>query len=105
MIYLVPGRAETLRINGRARLLRDAPFFDDMIVKGHRPRLALLIEIETIFFHCAKAFMRSALWRPDTWHPDALPPHAVIVKSVQETPETVEELQAYYGPGYEKLLY
>ena len=105
VIYLVPGRAETLRINGRARLLRDAPFFDDMIVKGHRPRLALLIEIETIFFHCAKAFMRSALWRPDTWHPDALPPHAVIVKSVQETPETVEELQAYYGPAYEKLLY
>ena len=104
-IYLVPGRAETLRINGRARLLRDAPFFDDMIVKGHRPRLALVIEIETIFFHCAKAFMRSSLWQPGTWHPDTLPPHAVIVKSVQETPETLEELQAHYGPAYKELLY
>ena len=104
-IYLVPGRTETLRINGRARLLRDAPFFDDMIVKGHRPRLALVIEIETIFFHCAKAFMRSSLWQPGTWQPDALPPRAVIVKSVQATPETLEELQAHYGPGYEELLY
>ena len=105
MIFLVPGRTETLRINGRARLLRDAPFFGDMIVKGHRPRLALVIEIETIFFHCAKAFMRSSLWRPETWDPDVLPPHAVIVKCVQDTPETLEELQRHYGPAYADLLY
>ena len=104
-IYLVPGRADTLRINGRARLLRDAPFFDEMIVKGNRPRLALVIDIETIFFHCAKAFMRSKLWRSETWHPDVLPPHATIVKDVQDTPETLEELQRHYGPSYENLLY
>jgi hypothetical protein len=104
-IYLVPGRTETLRINGRARLLRDAPFFDEMIVKGNRPRLALVIDIETIFFHCAKAFMRSKLWRPETWHPDVLPPHATIVKDVQDTPETLAELQRHYGPSYEDLLY
>jgi hypothetical protein len=104
-IFLVPGRSETLRINGRARLLRDAPFFGEMTVKGHRPRLALVVEIETIFFHCAKAFLRSALWQPETWHPDVLPPHAVIVKSVQDTPETVEELQRHYGPQYADHLY
>jgi uncharacterized protein len=104
-IYLVPGRSETLRINGRARLLRDAPFFGEMIVKGNRPRLALVIDIETIFFHCAKAFMRSKLWRPETWHPDVLPPHATIVKDVQDTPETLAELQRRYGPSYEDLLY
>jgi PPOX class probable FMN-dependent enzyme len=104
-IFLVPGRTETLRINGHARVLRDAPFFGDMIVKGHRPRLALVIEIETIFFHCAKAFMRSSLWRPETWDPDVLPPHAVIVKCVQDTPETLAELQRHYGPSYADLLY
>lgn len=104
-IYLVPGRTETLRINGRARLLRDAPFFDEMIVKGNRPRLALVIDIETIFFHCAKALMRSKLWRPETWHPDVLPPHATIVKEVQDTPETLAELERHYGPSYEDLLY
>ena len=104
-IYLVPGRTETLRINGRARLLRDAPFFDEMIVKGNRPRLALVIDIETIFFHCAKALMRSRLWRPETWHPEVLPPHATIVKEVQDTPETLAELERHYGPSYEDLLY
>jgi PPOX class probable FMN-dependent enzyme len=105
LIFVVPGRGETLRINGRARLIRDAPFFDEMIVKGHRPSLAILVEIEQIFFHCAKAFMRSALWRPETWDPDALPSHARIVKSVQRTEETLAELEHYYGPEYTKRLY
>ncbi|RCG33093.1 pyridoxamine 5'-phosphate oxidase family protein [Sphaerisporangium album] len=105
LLYLVPGRTETLRVNGRARLVREAPFFDEMIVKGHRPRLALVVDIEQIFFHCGKAFLRSALWRPETWEPDALPSHARIVKSVQQTEETLEELEKYYGPEYAAKLY
>ncbi|HYN92646.1 MAG TPA: pyridoxamine 5'-phosphate oxidase family protein [Pilimelia sp.] len=105
LCFLVPGRGETLRINGRARLLRDAPFFDEMVVKGHRPILALVVEIEQVFFHCAKAFMRSALWQPETWRPDALPTQAQIVKSVLQTPETLEQLEDYYGEQYAKRLY
>jgi PPOX class probable FMN-dependent enzyme len=105
LIYLVPGRKETLRINGRARLVRDAPFFDQMIVKGHRPQLALIVEIEQIFFHCMKAFLRSKLWQPDTWNPDAIMSHAQLVKSVQPCEETLEELERYYGPQYETRIY
>lgn len=105
LIYLIPGRSETLRINGRARLVRDAPFFDEMVVKGHRPQFALLVEIEQIFFHCAKAFLRSNLWKPETWDPGRLPSHATLVKSVQEIPETVEELERYYGKQYQERLY
>jgi PPOX class probable FMN-dependent enzyme len=106
IISLVPGRNETLRINGRARLLRDAPFFDDMAVRGKRPVLAVLVEIEQIFFHCAKAFMRAALWEPQAWRPDALPPQAALTKALHDTPETLEELQAYYDPAnYSKRLY
>jgi PPOX class probable FMN-dependent enzyme len=105
LAFMVPGRGETLRINGRARLIREAPFFDDMIVKGHRPTLALLVEIEQVFFHCAKAFMRSELWQPETWNPTALPSTACITKSVQHTEETLEELEQYYGPDYAGRLY
>ena len=105
LIFVIPGRKETLRINGRVRLIRDAPWFDDMVVKGHRPPLALLVEIEQIFFHCMKSFMRARLWEPESWHPEAVPPHAVIVKSVQPREETLEELERYYGPHYESLLY
>ena len=106
IISIVPGRNETLRINGRARVLRDAPFFEEMTVRGHRPVLALLIEIDQIFFHCAKALMRSELWQPQSWRPEALPSHAALTKAVQETPETLAELEAYYAPGnYAKQLY
>ena len=105
LIYLVPGRKETLRINGRARLIRDAPFFEDMIVKGHRPQLAIVVEIEQIFFHCMKAFLRSKLWEPESWHPDVLPSHAEIVKSVQPCAESLEELELYYGPQYATRIY
>lgn len=105
LIFLIPGRGETLRINGRAKVLREAPFFDQMVVKGHRPRLALLVEIEQVFFHCAKAFMRSGLWQQKTWRPDALPSTAQIIKCVQRTEETLEELERYYGPEYAQRLY
>ncbi|NUW43018.1 pyridoxamine 5'-phosphate oxidase family protein [Nonomuraea rhodomycinica] len=105
LIFLVPGRNETLRINGRARLVREAPFFDEMVVKGHRPHLALVVEIDQIFFHCAKAFLRSALWKPDSWQPETLPSHARLVKDVQAVEESLEQLEQYYGESYAKRLY
>jgi uncharacterized protein len=106
IISMIPGRNETLRINGRARLVRDAPFFDDLMVRGRRPILALLVDIEQIFFHCPKAFMRSQLWEPETWQTGALPSHATLVKRVQDTPETLEELEERYAPAnYSQLLY
>lgn len=107
LIFLIPGRNETLRINGRARLVRDAAYFDRMVVKGHRPILAMEISIDTIFFHCAKAFMRSELWRPETWQPDALPSNACLVKETSPAvTETLEQLEEYYDPAaYANALY
>jgi PPOX class probable FMN-dependent enzyme len=105
LIFVIPGRPDTLRINGTAELLRDAPFFDEMVVKGHRPRLALVVHVEQVYYHCAKAFMRSSLWEPSTWTPDALPSVARITKAVQRTEETLEELEERYGPSYAEMLY
>jgi PPOX class probable FMN-dependent enzyme len=104
LIFLIPGRGDTLRINGRARLVSEAPFFDEMIVKGHRPILALVVEIEEIFHHCAKAFLRSQLWRPETWR-DPMPPRPVIAKTLDRPDQTLEELAVYYGDRYADHLY
>jgi uncharacterized protein len=107
LIALIPGRNDTLRINGRARLIRDAPWFDALSVRGKRPILALLIEIEQVFSHCPKAFLRSGLWDPPAW-PEAqdLPSVAALTKAVQDPPETLEELEAHYAaPHYASLLY
>ncbi|MFB4275481.1 MULTISPECIES: pyridoxamine 5'-phosphate oxidase family protein [unclassified Nonomuraea] len=67
LLFIVPGMNETLRVNGRATLVSDAPFFDDLVVQGKRPRLAVLVEVEELYMHCAKAFLRSSLWKPETW--------------------------------------
>jgi PPOX class probable FMN-dependent enzyme len=105
--FFIPGRGDTLRINGRARLVSDAPFFDEMLVKGHRPLLAVVVEIDDIFFHCAKAFLRSGLWKPETWDPDGLVPRrAVIAHDVEPSGMSIEQLDDYYRPeNYSRGLY
>jgi PPOX class probable FMN-dependent enzyme len=104
--FLIPGRGDTLRINGRARLVGEAPFFDAMVVKEHRPLLAIVVEIETVFFHCAKAFLRSQLWRPETWDPEArVPRRAVLAQRLERPGDSLEALDAYYGPSYGERLY
>jgi PPOX class probable FMN-dependent enzyme len=105
ILSLIPGRRETLRINGRARIVSDAPFFADMVVKGHRPVLALVVAIDTIYFHCGKSAMRSGVWKPETWTPDVLPPHPQMIKDTQYVEESLEQLVDKYGPKYEKGLY
>jgi PPOX class probable FMN-dependent enzyme len=105
--FFIPGRGDTLRINGRARLVSDAPFFDAMVVKGHRPLLAVVVEVEQVFFHCAKAFLRAGLWKPETWDPEGrVPRRAVIASQVEPSGITVEQLDDHYRPeNYEKGLY
>jgi len=105
--FFIPGRTDTLRINGRARLVSDAPFFDEMVVKGHRPLLAVVVDIDDIFFHCGKAFLRSGLWKPETWEPEAVVPRrSVIASEVEPNGMTVEQLDEYYKPeNYDKGLY
>ena len=105
--FFLPGRGDTLRINGRARLVSDASFFDRMIVKGHRPILAVVVDIDDLFFHCAKSFLRSGLWKPETWDPNAVVPRrAVIAQQVEPSDLTLEELDEYYQPeNYERGMY
>ena len=106
LLFLIPGRADTLRVNGRARLVSEAPFFDEMIVKGHRPVLAIVVEIEELFHHCGKAFLRSSLWDPESWEPEArVPRRAVIAQKLERPESTVEELDEYYGPSYAEKIY
>jgi PPOX class probable FMN-dependent enzyme len=106
LLFLIPGRGDTLRINGRARLVSDAPFFDAMVVKGHRPVLAVVVEIDEVFHHCQKAFLRSRLWEPASWDPDArVPRRAVIAHELEPSGKSIEELDAYYGPAYLEGLY
>ncbi|CAN7753687.1 pyridoxamine 5'-phosphate oxidase family protein [Pseudorhodoferax sp. LjRoot39] len=67
LIFLVPNVQETLRVNGRARLRDEAEFVDRFAEERQRPRLVIEVQVEEVYLHCAKAFMRSQLWQPGTW--------------------------------------
>jgi len=88
MLFVVPGRADVLRVNGRAIVVRAAPFFDELAEDGVKPALAVVVEVEELFIHCANAFRRSGAWEPSTW-PDAaaLPNIGRLFTSQLETAE------------------
>ncbi len=104
-VFVIPGRGDTLRINGTARILSEAEYFDAMVVDGKRPILALEIDIEEVFFHCPKAFLRSDAWKPETWNPTAVPSVAQMAKAFKPD-QSQQELDAYYSEdNLRKLLY
>ena len=104
-LFLIPGRGDTLRINGTARILADADYFDAMTVQGKRPILALEIDVEEVFFHCAKAFLRSDAWNPESWNPTALPSVAQIAQAIRSD-WSQTQLQKYYSEeSMRKVLY
>lgn len=105
LLFLIPGRDDTLRVNGRAHLVSDASWFDAMAVKGSRPILGLVVEVEEVFTHCAKAFLRSRLWHPETWDPDTVPSRAVIAHTFERADQPLAEVEQHYGPAYAEQLY
>ena len=62
LIFLIPGTKNTLRVRGKATIVRDLELRESMAIKGRVPELALVVELTTAYFHCAKCIIRSELW-------------------------------------------
>ena len=67
LLFMIPGMNETLRINGKGRLTADLALREKFAVDGKLPITVLVVTVEACYMHCAKAFMRSQLWKPETW--------------------------------------
>ncbi len=67
LIFLLPGTAETLRVNGTAELTTDPEILERLSARGKPAVVAIRVNIKEVFYHCAKAFIRSQLWKPETW--------------------------------------
>ena len=110
MIFLIPGREDTLRVNGRAAIVRDAPILERLAVQGKRPKVAIGVEVEECFLHCAKAFKRSGLWERERW-PDvsALPSMArMLWDQIEAKPPghaCVEDYERAQQEGLRRTLY
>jgi PPOX class probable FMN-dependent enzyme len=70
IIFLIPGKGETLRVTGECRIVRDAALRASMAVKGKIPEFAVVLHVERVLIHCPKCVIRAGLWEPDKW-PDA----------------------------------
>ncbi|HEX7934909.1 MAG TPA: pyridoxamine 5'-phosphate oxidase family protein [Paraburkholderia sp.] len=64
LLFLVPGVGETLRVNGRAEISIDPDVLRQFEVRGKLPRTVIIVHVETAYFHCSKALVRSSLWDP-----------------------------------------
>jgi PPOX class probable FMN-dependent enzyme len=67
LLFVIPGVGDTLRVNGRATLVTDEELLAASAVEGKAPRLGLVIDVEEVFTHCSKAFLRAALWDPSRY--------------------------------------
>lgn len=62
LLFLIPGCGETIRVNGRARISADPALLASFLVDGKAPRSVIVVEVDRIFYQCAKAIVRSRLW-------------------------------------------
>jgi PPOX class probable FMN-dependent enzyme len=95
LIFIIPGRDTTLRVNGRAAVSADPDLLAQLTPVGKPPRTAIVVEAEEVYAHCPKAFVRSKLWDPDTWpDPEDLPTSAEVTLAHQRNPElTLEQVK------------
>jgi PPOX class probable FMN-dependent enzyme len=107
LIFLVPGRDETLRVNGRAWITRDREILRGSVVQGKTPVLAIGVEVDQCFFHCPKALLRSRLWAHDRWLArDALPSFAcVLFDQVQPKGATLQDYERDIADSNATRLY
>lgn len=110
LLFLIPGFDDTMRVNGRAVLTRDPDLLAPMAVKGRAPTLAIAVQVEEVFIHCAKALRRARLWDPDALQDRRDLPSlmAIILDQTSGTPETEEELaelESALERGYRETMY
>jgi PPOX class probable FMN-dependent enzyme len=100
LLFLIPGMNETLRINGSAYLTTDEDILNRFQDLNHPPQTCLVIEIEEVFLHCAKALMRSKLWSEEAKiERKEMPSMGQMLKDQlngNEEPETQEAMEARY---------
>ena len=96
MIFLIPRTKNTLRVRGRATIVRDTELRESMAVNGRAPELALVVELTTAFFHCAKCIIRSELWSADGGTSDDATPDLLLAETMVKHGElsiSVDEMQ------------
>ncbi|WP_435007911.1 pyridoxamine 5'-phosphate oxidase family protein [Tundrisphaera lichenicola] len=107
LLFLIPGLGETLRVNGRACVIRDEEVLAPLAAEGKVPTLGIAVEVEECFLHCAKALIRSKLWKArEGARETSLPCFAeILIDQTKLEGESVESLQRVIEDAYVNNLY
>lgn len=106
LIFVVPGVDWTLRVSGRAIVVRDEALRTELAERGRLPEQVMVVAVERALSHCPKCMIRSGLWRPEDW-PDAsdVPSLAETVITHAGLPDSVAEVEAGLEESCRKRLY
>ncbi|EPX77292.1 MSMEG_1061 family FMN-dependent PPOX-type flavoprotein [Litoreibacter arenae] len=106
ILFIVPGHGDTLRIAGKARIVKDRAISKRLAVNGKEPLLAMVVEVQEAFMHCSKSFIRSRMWHPDFWpERKTAPTLADWVLATVERDQTLDEVQDDHSNDEETRLY
>jgi len=101
IIFLIPGKGETLRVTGETRIVRDRPLRESMAVDGRVPEFAIVMHVERVLIHCPKCVLRAKLWQPEQW-PDSSKTAGIAAAMIAHakldtTPEELDALAEREG--------
>jgi PPOX class probable FMN-dependent enzyme len=106
LLFLIPGMNETLRVNGEARITVDAALRERLAVDGKPLLSVVVVAVSAAYMHCAKAFMRSQLWRNESW-PDraSMPTLGEILRDQLALDQTAEQTDRWLDDGYRQSMW
>jgi uncharacterized protein len=104
LIFMIPGTGETLRVNGAAELTRDPAVCERLTARGLPAILAIRVHVHECFFHCAKAFIRSQLWAPESWAPKQISFGKMFAAKMGGGKEVEEQIDSAIAKDYREGL-
>ncbi|TPM35292.1 pyridoxamine 5'-phosphate oxidase family protein [Mesorhizobium sp. B2-3-5] len=106
LLFLIPGMNETLRVNGDARITVDATLRERLAVDGKEPQSIIVVSVKATYMHCAKAFMRSDLWKPESWYDrTTLPTLGQILRDQLALADSAEATDRWLDDDYRRTMW
>jgi uncharacterized protein len=103
LLFLIPGSGTTFRVNGKAYLTIDHDLCQSFAVEEKPPRSVIIVKVETCYFQCARAILRSGLWDPSKHVPkEAIPNTGAVLESLTKGEINAEEYNRVW-PGRAKV--
>jgi PPOX class probable FMN-dependent enzyme len=106
LLFLIPGMNETLRVNGEARITTDAALRERLAIEGKPPISVVIVRVKASYMHCAKAFMRSELWKPESWpERSSMPTLGQILRDQLAVDQSASETDLRLDEAYKQTMW